>query len=120
MAITEDHQDPRLAQTDPETGLQKAYVVLSEEERAKGFVRPLRKSYVHRYMLDGSPVPVVLTMEDSLNSGGCGALTTMATAIAETYAANPKYYSATYCVGCRTNLPVTEFHWDGSSERVGS
>lgn len=120
MAITDDRQDPRLAQTDPETGLQAAYIVLSEEERAKGFVRPLRKSYVHRYMCDGSDVPLVLTNEDVLNSGGCGALTTMATAIAETYAANPKYYAATYCVGCRTHLPVREFHWDGTSEQVGS
>jgi hypothetical protein len=31
----------------PKTGMQKEYVVLSPEERAKGFVRPVRKSYVH-------------------------------------------------------------------------
>lgn len=28
-------------------GQQEGYVVLSEEERAKGFVRPVRRSYVH-------------------------------------------------------------------------
>jgi hypothetical protein len=28
-------------------GQQKNYVVLTEEERAKGFVRPVRRSYVH-------------------------------------------------------------------------
>lgn len=28
-------------------GMQKDYVVLSEEERAKGFVRPVRRSYWH-------------------------------------------------------------------------
>ena len=28
-------------------GQQRGYVVLSEEERAKGFVRPVRRSYVH-------------------------------------------------------------------------
>lgn len=33
MAITEDLQDLRLDQTDTETGLQAAYVVLSDEER---------------------------------------------------------------------------------------
>lgn len=32
---------------DPETGLQKDYIVLSDVERAKGFVRPVRASYVH-------------------------------------------------------------------------
>lgn len=119
MAITTDPDDPRLNQTD-EHGLQEAYLVLTEEERAKGYVRPLRKTYVHRYMLDGSPVPIVLLNEHIPLMGGCGAATTMATAIAETYATRPDYYGATYCVGCRTHLPVGEFHWDGSSEVVGS
>ena len=41
--VTPDHRD-----IDPATGLQKAYVVLSEEERAKGFVRPVREKYVHQ------------------------------------------------------------------------
>ncbi len=120
MAITTDRQDPRLAQTDPETGLQSAYVVISDEELAKGYHTPERKANVHIYKLDGSPVPTVLLNEHVRQSGGCGALTTMATAIAETFASDPKYYSATYCTGCRTHLPVGEFHWDGSSERVGS
>ncbi len=30
-----------------ENGQQKDYIVLSPEERAKGFIRPLRKSYTH-------------------------------------------------------------------------
>ncbi len=34
-------------QIDPRTGQQKGYVVLSPEERAKGFVRPVRRSYQH-------------------------------------------------------------------------
>ncbi len=41
--VTEDHRE-----IDPETGMQKGYVVLSDEDRAKGFVRPVRKVYVHR------------------------------------------------------------------------
>ena len=35
------------APIDPATGQHRAYWVLSVEERAKGFVRPLRFSYVH-------------------------------------------------------------------------
>lgn len=40
--VTDDHKDIK------ENGQQKGYVVLSEEERAKGFVRPLRYSYIHK------------------------------------------------------------------------
>lgn len=35
------------APIDPSTGQHKAYWVLSEEERAKGFVRPVRRTYLH-------------------------------------------------------------------------
>lgn len=122
MGLTSDRSDPRLthgADTEP-TEQAEAYLVLSVEDRKKGFVRPMRKTYVHTFMKDGSPVPLVLTNKDLPNMGGCGAATTMATAIAETYAARPNYYAATYCVGCRMHLPVREFHWDGSNEVVGS
>lgn len=47
--VTDDHR-----QIDPATGLQKGYVVLSAEERAKGFVRPVRTAYRHV----GPPVPL--------------------------------------------------------------
>ncbi|NGO50412.1 hypothetical protein [Allomesorhizobium camelthorni] len=40
-AVTADHRDLK------ESGQQKGYVVLTAEERAKGFVRPIRRSYVH-------------------------------------------------------------------------
>lgn len=46
-AVTPDHRDIK-----PD-GMQKAYVVLNAEERAKGFVRPVRRSYVHV----GRPMP---------------------------------------------------------------
>lgn len=92
--VTEDHQ-----LIDPETGLQKGYVVLTREERAKGFVRPVRQFYVHKT---------------------CGVVTKMAGAIAETYARDPKFYGATYCVACKTHRPLTEFVWDGTQEMVGS
>lgn len=80
-------------------GQQLAYVVLTEEERAKGWVRPLRQSYVHKV---------------------CGCVTKMGLAIAETYARDPKFYSGTFCVGCGVHRPLEEFVWDGTEEQVGS
>ena len=92
--VTPDHRE-----IDSATGQQKGYVVLSEEERAKGFVRPVRRSYIHTE---------------------CGVLTTMALSIAETYARDPGFYSGTFCVGCRAHLPLAEFRWDGTDEVLGS
>ena len=40
--VTDDHRE-----IVPATGMQKDYMVLSSEERAKGFVRPVRRSYIH-------------------------------------------------------------------------
>lgn len=80
-------------------GQQLAYVVLSEEERAKGFVRPLRHSYMHT---------------------ACGTVTRMGLAIAETYARSPKFYSGTFCVQCKTHLPLAEFTWEGTDIIVGT
>jgi len=95
--VTPDHRE-----INPATGQQKGYVVLSAEERAKGFVRPVRRSYVHTK---------------------CGVVTTMGQALAETYARNPHFYSGTFCVGCRSHFPVGEageFIWDGTTEKVGT
>src|SRR5688572_21704649 len=49
MPVTTDPKDPRLGQgSDTEPRPQnEAYLVLSEEERAKGFVRPVRRAYRH-------------------------------------------------------------------------
>lgn len=92
--LPEDHTE-----INPATGQQKAYVVLTPDERAKGFVRPVRHSYIHEK---------------------CGALTKMANDLAETYARDPKFYSGTFCVGCRTHFPLNQFVWDGATEKVGS
>ena len=91
-------QDRSHAELKP-NGQQKGYVVLSPEERAKGFVRPVRKAYIH------------IT---------CGTLTSMGLAIAETYARDPKFYSGTFCAGCRLHFPLSQFVWDGTNEQVGS
>lgn len=91
---TPDHRE-----INPATGMQKGYIVLSPEERAKGFVRPVRRSYVH------TP---------------CGVRTVMALDLAETYARDPDFYNGTFCVGCRTHFPLEEFVWDGTNERLGT
>ena len=95
--VTPDHRE-----IDPKTGMQKGYVVLSEEERAKGFQEPVRQSYRH------------LT---------CGGVTTMGISLAETYARDPFFYSGTFCAICGTHFPVGEdgqFVWDGTDQKVGT
>lgn len=135
-------------QIDPRTGMQKDYIVLTEEERAKGFVRPLRTSYRHvgirpqhptreltpdeherldrfRYVLyeeypkSESCVTGRFWTEEQLKSG-CGAVTIMGPALCETYARDPEFYSATFCIGCGKHLPVGEFVWEEDGQRVGS
>lgn len=95
--VTDDHRELRA------DGQQKGYVVLTAEERAKGFVRPVRRDYVH-----------------SAASPKCGALTTMGIALAEIYARDPKFYSGTFCVKCGAHFPLDEFTWAGTTEQVGS
>lgn len=83
-------------------GQQKDYVVLSESERAKGFVRPYRDAYKHLK---------------------CGAVTTMGRALSETYARDPDFYSGTFCCACGAHFPVGEdgdFTWVADGERVGT
>jgi hypothetical protein len=80
-------------------GQHDSYWVLSPEERAKGFIRPVRTTYRHNT---------------------CGSTTTMGTALAETYARDPSFYGATFCVSCSAHFPVGEFVWKGTDEEVGS
>ena len=113
--ITSDPSDPRLGHgvDDKPVGQNEVYLVLSKEERAKGFVRPLRRAYRHvgeptvGYNFAGEPT-------------GCGAITSMGLALCETYARNPFFYGSTYCVYCMKHLPVSEFIWVEDGERVGS
>lgn len=83
-------------------GQQRDYVVLSESERAKGFVRPYRDTYKHLK---------------------CGAVTTMGRALSETYARDPDFYSGTFCCACGTHFPVGddgEFVWVLDGSKVGT
>jgi hypothetical protein len=101
MPLTTDPNDPRLSRggdTEP-VKQNEVYLVLSDEERSKGFVRPVRQSYIHNV---------------------CGSETKMGLAIAETYARDPHFYGYTYCCMCMKHLPVGEFKWSGTNEIVGS
>jgi len=91
--VTSDHRELKV------NGQQKGYVVLSEEERAKGWVRPYRDSYIHK---------------------SCGGVTTMGRPIAETYARDPSFYSGTFCVNCGAHFPLDQFVWDGTDIQVGA
>lgn len=155
--LTDDRNDPELTHGHDTGPVPQAsvYLVLSEEERAKGFIRPVRDSYRHvgpmgpKYLLrdvtpeekasfnsnglseyvkyekyPDSEYPVIgkfwtQKMLDDIDNG-CGVRTTMNLALAETYARQPSFYGATYCVGCQMHLPVSEFVWAGTDERVGS
>ena len=101
MGLTPDRNDECLNVIE-ESGMQRCYLVLSDEELAKGFVRPLRRSYRHLV---------------------CGGITTMALKLCETYARNPKFYGGTFCAPCGAHFPVGEdgeFVWTEDGERVGS
>ena len=92
-SVTEDHRDLK------PNGQQKGYVVLSEDERAKGFIRSVRRQYIH---------------------GECGGETTMSQPIAETYAREPGFYSDTFCAKCGEHFPVDQFTWSSTDKKVGS
>jgi len=126
------------------------YKSLAPELRTpENFIRPLRTSYKHvgvkpvhptrpltpeeasryaahnyvcfeEYPKSDSPIIGRLWTFEQLAKSGCGAVTTMADELAETYAIDPKFYSHTYCVGCGDHLPVEQFVWAGTDDRVGS
>lgn len=54
---TTDRNDPRLVEGQREQGTNDTYLVMSPEERGKGFVRPVRGTYVHiGKQISGEPV----------------------------------------------------------------
>lgn len=74
MSLTTDPEDPRLGHgADDEPGPQnEVYLVLSKQERKKGFVRPLRLSYRH-VGIAGPQYPVRdLTAEEQERYGSSG------------------------------------------------
>jgi hypothetical protein len=172
MSLTTDPNDPELGHG-IDTGKvpqNKKYLVLSEDELAKGFVRPVRGKYIHvgkkierhedgrlygkliliddldypindsythetgyggyiKYPDDhpGSAIGKYITIFEvkaiqsrKVYFGGCEGETSMGKSLAETYARDPKFYGATYCVHCSKHLPVKEFIWSNTNEIVGS
>lgn len=101
--LTTDPTDPALHEKGPD-GQNKKYLVLSEEERRKGFVRPLRRSYKHVK---------------------CGHTTSMGLALCETYARDPTFYGATFCAACGGHFPLVNsdgtraFRWTEDGMGVG-
>jgi hypothetical protein len=102
--VTPDYKD--ILTEGPRTGQQKAYVVLSDRDRKKGFIRPFRDAYRHQT---------------------CGKITVMGRSLAETYAIEPTFYSGTFCSTCKAHFPVGadgQFTWyemDGSEgPKVGT
>lgn len=113
--------------------------VLSPEERAKGFIRPVRRSYIHvgppkpsnlrdlteeekklheqwgyikyeAYSEDKAPVVGKYWTQAELDKiDGCGVVTTMGETIAQTYARDPRFYGSTFCCGCNNYLRVGEY-----------
>lgn len=147
--ITDDPKNPKLKEVDPITGLQKVYLVLSAEERAKGFTRPYRRSYVHVGLKPKYPLRELTADEanrysgcdyvrfeeypasmrpkmgrywtqEELDTHSCGAVTTMGHELSETYARDPHFYGKTYCCACRQHFRVEEFIWDEDGQPVGS
>jgi len=103
MGLTTDPNEACLKDIKPD-GQQCCYLVLSEEERAKGFVRPVRHKYRHLK---------------------CGTTTSMGTALCETYARDPKFYGGTFCCHCGKHFHLRtadgwQFEWEPDGDPVGS
>ena len=97
--LTTDRNDPDLGIPGPD-GQNKKYLVLSKEEIAKGFVRPVYRGYIHTK---------------------CGGFTEMGLELCETYARQPTFYSGTFCAICGAHYPLIDdggdrsFIWSGSN-----
>lgn len=96
MGLTTDRNDPCLHVIEP-NGMQRCYLVLSEEERGKGFVRPVRRAYIHFK---------------------CGSVTTMGLALCETYARDPKFYGGTFCVHCGAHFDLKSLDFEDPTARL--
>ncbi len=115
MSITTDPSDTRIKRGPYDTTAvpqNEVYLALSQEEFAKGYLKPYRRSYKHKQ---------------------CGSVTSMPEACAQTYARDPWFYGGTYCCACQMHRPLSEFTWvpdgepmnpadwtDAEVERVGA
>lgn len=98
--LTENPNDPELRKgisSGKTEDQNKVHLILPEEERKSK--NKVRNVYEH------------VT---------CGTLTEIPLGIAETFAAKPHFYSATYCATCKKYRPVSEFFWHPDKIKVGS
>ena len=77
---------------------EKTETELSDNERARGFVRPLRNTNKHPE---------------------CGGITLMSDKIAENMAKKPNHYDEMYCIDCKTSAPLDKFIWHGTDIKLG-
>lgn len=148
--LTTDPNNPNLTRgvDDQPVEQAKTYLVLTPEERAKGFVRPVRYTYKHVGQKPTHPLRD-LTPEEQVRYEGigyakyeaypegtvkigrfwtreqldrkvCNGVTSMGQDLSETYARDPKFYGSTYCCGCHMHRPVAEFVWVDDNQIVGS
>jgi hypothetical protein len=118
-----------------DTGQHEGYIVLCEEERAKGFVRPYRNAYRHvgpricgmHVGPDGATVCYMDPKHEGAcgvatgrRPSACGVVTTMGRSLSETYARDPSFYGATFCCNCNAHYPVAQFVWTADGQQVGS
>jgi hypothetical protein len=98
MSLTDDPNDPRLT---------------------RGATRPTRRTATRPRCTSCSPRTSAPRASSGRYAGRTGTrsaatVTTMGQALAETYARNPGFYGATYCVHCGQHRPVGadgEFYW---------
>lgn len=80
----------------------KGRAEVSAAERSRGFVKPVRRIYVH---------------------DKCGVKTNLSMDMAERFAADPNFYEGAFCDNCRQHFyfgqPGGSFHWDGG-EKLGA
>jgi hypothetical protein len=106
-SLTTNPNDPRLTRGIDRLpgGQAKAYLVLPVEQR-KTHVRPYRDAYIHTTCPSPAKPPNIT-------------ITVMSRGLAETYAADPGFYGATFCRHCNMHRPVQEFVWYEMDGTIG-
>lgn len=107
---------------DPITKQQKGYVVLAAEDRRVPESKAVRMTYVHtgakpegeEFDIDNMDLRTIYE-----RFGGCGNVTRMSRDIAETMAADPSFYTGTFCSGCKKHFPLNQFMWENTKEFLG-
>lgn len=128
MSLTTDLNDPEISRGPVIRPVRQKYKHVGERPRFP--LRDLTAEEAELYKNEGfvkfevypeseAPATGRFWTDKQLRSG-CGSLTTMGIALAETYARQPTFYGATYCCGCQMHRPVSEFAWEPDGSVVGT